>query len=47
MMQKNKVADLTIDEVGKDLLPYIEGVELHQYDYKGLNGFDKNYDAKK
>ena len=33
-------------QIDKDLLPYIEGVELHQYDYKGLNGFDKNYDAK-
>ena len=28
-------------QIDKDLLPYIEGVELHQYDYKGLNGFDK------
>ncbi|KSZ64931.1 cell wall anchor protein, partial [Staphylococcus epidermidis] len=33
-------------QIDKDLLPYIEGVELHQYDYKGLEGFDKNYDAK-
>ncbi|WP_407818023.1 Ig-like domain-containing protein, partial [Staphylococcus aureus] len=33
-------------QIDKDLLPYIEGVELHQYDYKGLNGFDKNYNAK-
>ncbi|MCG1144835.1 hypothetical protein K4P33_01790 [Staphylococcus epidermidis] len=33
-------------QIDKDLLPYIEGVELHQYDYKGLKGFDKNYDAK-
>ncbi|HHD1555845.1 TPA: Ig-like domain-containing protein [Staphylococcus aureus] len=33
-------------QIDKDLLPYIEGVELHQYDYKGLDGFDKNYDAK-
>ena len=28
-------------QIDKDLLPYIEGVELHQYDYKGLEGFDK------
>lgn len=31
-------------QIDKDLLPYIESVELHQYDYKGLSGFDKTYD---
>uniref|UniRef100_UPI003F558B2B Ig-like domain-containing protein n=1 Tax=Staphylococcus caeli TaxID=2201815 RepID=UPI003F558B2B len=32
-------------QIDKDLLPYIEGVELHTYDYNGLNGFDKTYHA--
>ena len=32
-------------QIDKDLLPYIEGVELHTYDYKGLSGFDKTYHA--
>src|SRR5699024_3669999 len=30
-------------QIDKDLLPYIEGVELHTYDYNGLKGFDKSY----
>ncbi|WP_210140914.1 Ig-like domain-containing protein, partial [Staphylococcus sp. GDX8P113P-2] len=33
-------------QIDKDLLPYIEGVELHTYDYKGLSGFDKTYHAE-
>uniref|UniRef100_UPI003F549102 Ig-like domain-containing protein n=1 Tax=Staphylococcus xylosus TaxID=1288 RepID=UPI003F549102 len=30
-------------QIDKDLLPYIESVELHKYDYQGLSGFDKTY----
>ncbi|RIN02302.1 Ig-like domain-containing protein [Staphylococcus shinii] len=30
-------------QIDKDLLPYIESVELHKYDYQGLGGFDKTY----
>ncbi|PTI57298.1 YSIRK signal domain/LPXTG anchor domain surface protein [Staphylococcus xylosus] len=33
-------------QIDKDLLPYIESVELHKYDYKGLSGFDKTYHAE-
>ncbi|MEP9819062.1 Ig-like domain-containing protein, partial [Staphylococcus xylosus] len=32
-------------QIDKDLLPYIDSVELHTYDYKGLSGFDKTYHA--
>ncbi|WP_210139369.1 Ig-like domain-containing protein [Staphylococcus sp. GDY8P120P] len=33
-------------QIDKDLLPYIESVELHTYDYKGLSGFDKSYHSE-
>ncbi|WP_070052514.1 Ig-like domain-containing protein, partial [Staphylococcus xylosus] len=33
-------------QIDKDLLPYIDSVELHTYDYKGLGGFDKTYYAE-
>ncbi|PNZ77208.1 Ig-like domain-containing protein, partial [Mammaliicoccus stepanovicii] len=32
-------------QIDKDLAPYIQNVELHRYDYNGLNGFDKTYNA--
>ncbi|MBX5320346.1 YSIRK signal domain/LPXTG anchor domain surface protein, partial [Staphylococcus caprae] len=33
-------------QIDRDLLPYIDSVELHKYDYKGLSGFDKTYHAE-
>uniref|UniRef100_UPI003BA2599B Ig-like domain-containing protein n=1 Tax=Mammaliicoccus vitulinus TaxID=71237 RepID=UPI003BA2599B len=45
-----KIVDLGLNKqwsynynIDKDLLPYIEGVELHTYDFKGVTGFDKTY----
>ncbi|HHU6750997.1 TPA: cell surface protein [Staphylococcus pseudintermedius] len=32
-------------QIDKDLLPYIDSVELDTYDYQGLSGFDKTYNA--
>jgi hypothetical protein len=32
-------------QIDKDLLPYIDSVELDTYDYQGLGGFDKTYNA--
>ncbi|HLR18926.1 MAG TPA: Ig-like domain-containing protein [Staphylococcus sp.] len=32
-------------QIDKDLLPFIQGAELHMYDYEGLAGFDKTYKA--
>ncbi|MBO1210777.1 putative Ig domain-containing protein [Staphylococcus simiae] len=32
-------------QIDKDLIPFIESVELDRYDYNGLSGFDKTYNA--
>ncbi|MEJ7503074.1 Ig-like domain-containing protein [Staphylococcus pasteuri] len=32
-------------QIDKDLIPFIQSVELDRYDYNGLNGFNKTYNA--
>ncbi|TBW81326.1 Ig-like domain-containing protein [Staphylococcus warneri] len=32
-------------QIDKDLIPFIQSVELDKYDYDGLKGFDKTYNA--